>query len=101
MPQWQRSLKRMMDWVVSVLALVVLSPVLPLLDSRCGLPARAGVFLQERIGWHGKPFRIIKFRTMVQDAEKAGPQLSSENDPRITPVGKFLRKSRHDELPNS
>ena len=43
--------------------------------------------MQERIGWHGVPFRIIKFRTMVKDAEKAGPQLSSENDPRITPVG--------------
>ena len=100
MPQWQRSLKRMMDWVVSVLALIALSPVFLAIGLTVWATSKGPVFfLQERIGWHGKPFRIIKFRTMVQDAEKAGPQLSSENDPRITPVGKFLRKSRLDELP--
>ena len=100
MPQWQRSLKRMMDWVVSVLALVLLSPVLLAIGLIVWSTSKGPVFfLQERIGWHGKPFRIIKFRTMVQDAEKAGPQLSSQNDPRITPVGRFLRKARLDELP--
>jgi len=56
-------------------------------------------YRQERLGLHGKPFKIIKFRTMVPNAEGMTPQLSSEEDPRITPVGKLLRKSRLDELP--
>ena len=56
-------------------------------------------FKQIRIGWHGKPFYIYKFRTMYIDSEKAGPQLSSERDPRITKFGRFLRRSRLDELP--
>ena len=100
MPQWQRSLKRIMDWVVSILALIILSPVLLVIGFTVWSTSRGPVFfIQERIGWHGKPFHIIKFRTMVQDAEKAGPQLSSEKDPRITPFGRFLRKSRLDEVP--
>ncbi len=100
MPQWQRSLKRIMDWVVSILALVLLSPLLIVISATVWVTSKGPVFfLQERIGWHGRPFRIIKFRTMVEDAEKAGPQLSSENDPRITPIGRILRKSRLDELP--
>lgn len=100
MPQWQRSLKRMMDWGVSLLALIALSPVYLAIGLAVWFTSNGPVFfMQERIGWHGVPFRIIKFRTMVKDAEKAGPQLSSENDPRITPVGRFLRKSRLDELP--
>jgi lipopolysaccharide/colanic/teichoic acid biosynthesis glycosyltransferase len=56
-------------------------------------------FKQERIGLHKKPFNIIKFRTMKTDAEANGPQLSSKTDPRITKVGRFLRKTRMDELP--
>ena len=56
-------------------------------------------FKQKRIGIHGKPFDIYKFRTMCMDAEKDGPALSSETDSRVTPVGRFLRKSRLDELP--
>jgi lipopolysaccharide/colanic/teichoic acid biosynthesis glycosyltransferase len=56
-------------------------------------------FMQERIGLNGIPFNIIKFRTMYVDAEKLGPQLSSSNDPRITPIGRFMRKLRFDEFP--
>jgi lipopolysaccharide/colanic/teichoic acid biosynthesis glycosyltransferase len=64
------------------------------------LSSRGPVFYkQERIGYKGKPFHIIKFRTMKQDAELSGPMLSSKTDPRITPVGRFLRKTRLDELP--
>jgi lipopolysaccharide/colanic/teichoic acid biosynthesis glycosyltransferase len=55
--------------------------------------------MQERIGLRGKPFKIIKFRTMYTDAEKNGPQLSSDHDPRITKFGRFLRKTRLDEFP--
>ncbi|PKP40615.1 MAG: sugar transferase, partial [Bacteroidetes bacterium HGW-Bacteroidetes-12] len=56
-------------------------------------------FAQERIGIHGKPFMIYKFRSMVQDAEKNGPALSSQHDSRITNFGKFMRKVRLDEIP--
>ena len=56
-------------------------------------------YQQERIGLKGKPFNIIKFRSMRTDAEAAGPQLSKEDDPRITKVGKILRKTRLDEFP--
>ncbi len=56
-------------------------------------------FKQERVGIHGKPFYIIKFRTMYQDAEKMGPALSSSDDPRVTKTGRFLRKVRLDEIP--
>ena len=56
-------------------------------------------FTQERIGIHGNPFQIIKFRSMYVDAEKDGPQLSNENDKRITPWGKIMRKWRIDETP--
>jgi lipopolysaccharide/colanic/teichoic acid biosynthesis glycosyltransferase len=56
-------------------------------------------YRQERIGFKGKPFNIIKFRTMRQDAEQHGPRLSSAADPRITPIGRLLRKTRLDELP--
>jgi lipopolysaccharide/colanic/teichoic acid biosynthesis glycosyltransferase len=56
-------------------------------------------FLQDRIGLNGTTFKIIKYRTMYVDSEKAGPQLSSSEDPRITKVGRFLRKTRLDEFP--
>jgi lipopolysaccharide/colanic/teichoic acid biosynthesis glycosyltransferase len=56
-------------------------------------------YSQERIGRFGHPFRIYKFRSMYTDAEKQGPSLSSDHDPRITPWGRFMRKVRLDELP--
>ncbi len=100
MPQWQVVLKRVMDWVVSTVALVLLAPVFLLIALAVRLNSKGPIFyVQERIGLYGKPFQIIKFRTMVQDAERLGPQLSSDEDPRITRVGRFLRKSRLDELP--
>jgi exopolysaccharide biosynthesis polyprenyl glycosylphosphotransferase len=100
MPQWQLVLKRAMDWSVSLIALLVLAPLYVLIALAVKLNSKGPVFyVQERIGLYGKPFHIIKFRTMVQDAERLGPQLSSDEDPRITPVGRFLRKSRLDELP--
>ncbi len=99
MPEWQQIIKRMGDLVISAFALLCLSPLfllLGLLIRRDGGPV---FYKQERIGKRGKPFFILKFRTMVLNAEEAGPALSSKNDPRITPIGRWLRKYRLDELP--
>lgn len=100
MPIWQQAIKRFMDVVLSVLAIIVLIPVYIGLAIGVKMSSPGPIFfLQERIGMNGKPFKIIKFRTMYVDAEKAGPQLSSANDPRITPIGRFMRKLRLDEFP--
>ena len=96
-----KNIKRAMDILVSLIALVVLLPVFALVAIIIKKTSPGPVFyLQERIGLHNKPFDIIKFRSMVQNAEQAGkPQLSSDDDPRITPFGRFMRKYRIDELP--
>lgn len=100
MPDWQYATKRMIDIIISTIALIILLPLYIILAILVKTSSKGPIFfLQERIGIHGKPFQIIKFRTMFVDAEKSGPQLSSENDTRITGVGKFLRKTRLDEFP--
>lgn len=100
MPVWQRYLKRAMDVFLSIIALILLSPFYLLIAIGVKLSSQGPIFYShERIGLHGKSFKIYKFRSMVQDAESHGPALSSENDSRITPFGKFLRRSRMDELP--
>jgi exopolysaccharide biosynthesis polyprenyl glycosylphosphotransferase len=100
MPVWQQHLKRIMDVIISLIAMVVLIPVYIILAIWVKVSSNGPIFFtQERVGMKGKTFRIIKFRTMYVDAEKNGPQLSSENDPRITPVGRIMRKYRLDEFP--
>ena len=100
MPIWQRITKRIIDVVASAIALVLLTPVFIVLGILVKTSSPGPIlFFQQRIGKNGVAFNIIKFRTMVTDAEKAGPQLSSSNDPRITSVGRFMRKSRLDEFP--
>lgn len=100
MPAWQANVKRMMDVVVSAVAICVLMPFYIILALCVKLSSEGPVFYcQERIGRYGKPFKIIKFRTMCVDAEKYGPALSSDGDPRITKIGRFMRKVRFDELP--
>lgn len=100
MPPWQISLKRFIDVFASLLAMIILLPVLIVIGIIIKLTTPGPVFFrQERIGLHKKPFQIIKFRTMNIDAEINGPQLSSKSDKRITKVGRFLRKTRLDELP--
>ena len=100
MPAWEVVVKRAGDILVSVISLLVLSPVylITAIAVKMGSPGPI-LFKQERIGRGAKPFMMIKFRSMKQDAEKAGPALSSDNDPRITPFGKFMRKVRLDETP--
>jgi len=101
MPIWQRVVKRAFDIVASVLALVILSPVFLLCAIIVKATSKGPVFYaQERIGKGGKPFKMAKFRSMRVDAESSGtPQLSSDDDPRITKFGKFMRKVRLDEIP--
>ncbi|MFN5182584.1 MAG: sugar transferase [Bacteroidota bacterium] len=100
MPAWQISTKRFIDVSASLFVLIVFSWLYLILFLLVKLSSKGPAFyVHERIGLRGKPFQIIKFRSMVIDAEKNGPALSSENDPRITGIGKFLRKSRMDELP--
>lgn len=100
MPVWQQTIKRVGDIALSLFALIVLSPCFLVIAILIKLKDKGPIFYnQERIGWRGKPFHIIKFRTMMVNAESAGPALSSTNDPRITPVGRFLRKYRFDEFP--
>lgn len=95
-----RAMKRFMDVACSALALMLLSPVLVWVAWSVKRDSPGPVFYrQERLGLYGKPFQIIKFRTMVQNAEGMKPQLSSDGDPRITRVGKRLRRLRLDELP--
>lgn len=103
--------KRLFDVIVSTLLIVVLSPVLALVAILVKMEGQGPVlFRQERVGMEGEPFRMLKFRSMVLDAEKrltdlahqdegSGPLFKMKNDPRVTRVGKFVRKFSLDELP--
>lgn len=100
MAPWQRYLKRFLDILVSFIAILLLIPVYVFLAIGVKCSSKGPIFYkQERIGFQGKPFNIIKFRSMFVDAEKDGPRLSSEHDPRITRFGSLMRKSRLDEFP--
>jgi exopolysaccharide biosynthesis polyprenyl glycosylphosphotransferase len=100
MPEWQQTLKRLFDIGVSLIALLILSPLFLVLAMLIKWQDKGPVFYkQERVGLRGKKFNIIKFRSMFMNAESMGPALSSKNDPRITPVGRILRKYRLDEFP--
>ena len=93
-------IKRAADIVAALLTLVLLSPLYALLALLVALSSRGPIlYRQERIGKHGLPFRILKFRTMYKDAEGETPQLSADHDPRITPAGRWMRRYRLDELP--
>jgi len=92
--------KRLFDLVCSGIGLLLLSPVLVVVAVWIKLDSPGPVmFRQERVGRHGRPFRIHKFRTMRVDAPALGPQITIGADPRITRSGQFLRASKLDELP--
>ena len=102
MKKFQLTLKRIWDVAGSLSGIVLLSPVLLLVYIAIKVTSKGpALFFQERLGLDGQVFNIIKFRTMVINAEKIGDGLSikSSGDPRITPIGSFLRKSSLDELP--
>ena len=93
-------MKRLIDFIVSALCLIVFSPLI----LACWLAIKLGggpaIYKQERIGLGGRPFYIYKFRSMVIDAEKEGEELlQQDNDPRLTRIGRFLRAHHLDELP--
>jgi lipopolysaccharide/colanic/teichoic acid biosynthesis glycosyltransferase len=93
-------IKRLVDIIASSVGLIVLSPFLLIIAVALKIDSAGLVFFRQiRVGQFGKPFRIFKFRTMVSQAEKLGPQVSSGDDPRITRVGRVLRKYKLDELP--
>lgn len=92
--------KRASDIVISGFGLILLSPIYLILAGLVKATSKGPIiYKQERIGLHGLPFKILKFRTMIQNAEQETPQLSQDNDHRITPVGRKLRRYRLDELP--
>ena len=100
MPNWQRTVKKLFDLIFSFLAIILLSPIFIILAILIKAGSKGAViYKQERIGLNGVPFFIYKFRSMHIGSEKNGPQLSSKNDQRITPIGKIMRKSRLDETP--
>ncbi|EOU1683688.1 sugar transferase [Clostridium perfringens] len=104
-------LKRFMDIFASILGLILLSPILIVVSVLIKLDSKGPVFFsQKRVGLHGKTFNMYKFRSMVVNAEEikdklkeqnemSGPMFKMKNDPRITKIGKFIRKTSIDELP--
>ena len=100
MSDWEKIIKRIFDIVSSSIALLILSPLILYICIRVRLSSNGPViYQQERVGKNGKVFHIYKFRSMYIDAERSGPQLSSDHDDRVTPWGKVMRKWRLDEIP--
>lgn len=97
----QKILKRMLDIAVSITAIVILLPLMALTAIAIKADSKGPViYSQERVGQYGKTFKVYKFRSMRQDAEsQSGPVLAKEGDSRITKVGRFIRATRIDELP--
>lgn len=101
MPEWEKKLKRLMDIIVSLLILIISSPIILITAIGIKLDSEGPIFFkQERLGQNGKPFNVYKFRSMIKDAEKyTGPVWSTKDDPRVTRMGKLVRKVRIDEIP--
>lgn len=100
MNAWQQNIKRLIDILIAGTGLIVLFPLILYAAIRTKLSSNGNIFfIQQRIGYKGRSFTIIKFRSMINDAERNGPMLSSNNDERITNWGKIMRRWRLDELP--
>ncbi len=97
---WKLSLKRGLDIIGASFGLIVLSPIMLLTAIVIKLSSPGSVFFtQERMGLDGRPFHMIKFRSMRSDAEKNGPGWTTPGDPRVTRIGAFMRKTNWDEIP--
>ncbi|MBN1062923.1 sugar transferase [Clostridium botulinum] len=100
MNNFNKIVKRIFDFVCSTLGIIILSPIFILISIMIKTGSDGPVFFKQiRVGEDGKDFEILKFRTMVVDAEKLGKQITVGNDNRITKIGSFLRKYKLDELP--
>ena len=100
MPKWQKIIKRLMDILASLVAILILLPVIIYVTIRVKMSSKGPIlYRQKRIGLGGKPFTIFKFRSMYLDAEDGGPKLSFEGDDRCTEWGAVMRKWRLDEIP--
>ncbi|MBR5227170.1 MAG: sugar transferase [Clostridia bacterium] len=98
--KWVLGFKRIIDIIFSLMLLILVSPFLLILAIAIKIESKGPVFYrQERITEYGKVFRIFKFRTMVQNADKIGSLITLGQDPRITKIGRIIRKCRLDELP--
>ncbi|NOX18120.1 MAG: sugar transferase [Chlorobi bacterium] len=92
--------KRITDIFLSIVLLTISSPLLLISIIAIKLNSKGpAFFVQERIGYNGKPFKMIKLRGMIDNAEALGPLLTQEDDPRLTPIGKVLRRISIDEIP--
>jgi exopolysaccharide biosynthesis polyprenyl glycosylphosphotransferase len=100
-PLWKKGIKRTKDVIVSFVLLILLSPIYILVAMAIKSTSKGSIiFAQKRVGYRGKLFTIYKFRSMVEHAEmSSGPVLAQRQDPRITPVGRWLRRLRLDEIP--
>lgn len=100
MPEWQQNIKRVIDVMAAIIGMILLSPFLAYVALRVKFSSSGPVlYSQERVGYRGRKFHILKFRSMYHPAEVNGPQLSDTDDPRITSWGRTMRKWRVDELP--
>ncbi|MBA4147201.1 MAG: sugar transferase [Verrucomicrobia bacterium] len=96
----KKTVKRIFDFVFSLAGLFILGPLLLVIAASVTLyDGGPAFFRQRRIGFQGRPFQILKFRTMILEAESRGPGVTKDGDPRVTGIGRFLRKSKMDELP--
>ena len=94
------TIKRIIETLASVIMVIVLSPILLAVALAVKITSPGGLFYkQKRVGLGGREFDIIKFRTMQEGADRCGPAVTASGDPRITPIGVFLRKSKLDEVP--
>ncbi|WP_281950374.1 sugar transferase [Nitrosophilus kaiyonis] len=97
---YKQYIKRLIDFILSLIGLILLLPVFIIIAMLIKNEDGGSIFFKQiRVGQNGKFFKIYKFRTMVENAEKIGAQVTKGNDPRITKIGKFLRKYKLDELP--
>jgi exopolysaccharide biosynthesis polyprenyl glycosylphosphotransferase len=92
--------KNLFDWFAAAIGLMLLSPVMFMIGLMVKMTSKGPVFYRQiRVGINNQPFLIYKFRSMRVDAEREGAQWARRNDPRVTPIGRFLRRTHLDELP--